>query len=487
MYIGIDLGTSAVKLLLMDSSGNVIKTVSKEYPLIFPKENWIEQDPNQWIEKTFQAIKEFSLEERANVKAISFSGQMHGSVFLNSEDKIIRPALLWCDQRTTEECRYLNEKFGDKLIEFTGNIALTGFTAPKILWLKNNEPESFKKIKKIMLPKDYVAYRLSGVLSMDMSDASGTLLLDVKNRKWSQEMLEAVGIEEDKLPKLFESYEVIGKIMPSIARELGLSSETKIVAGAGDQVAGAIGVGVVKDGILSVALGTSGVIFANSSNYSADKEARLHSFCHGNGGYHQMGVMLSAAGALKWWVESVNKSKDYTHFVEKEAINSKFDKNIFFLPYLTGERTPHNDPDARGAFIGLNIQHERGDMTRAVIEGINFGLRDSLELIREMNIPTNVVRISGGGAKSDFWKQMIADIFNSRVETVNSTEGPAFGAAILAAVGDGVFENVNQACEKLVRVIDFKIPNQKMVELYEKKYKNFRKLYPLLKKVDSEN
>ncbi|MGL5543039.1 MAG: xylulokinase [Fusobacteriaceae bacterium] len=484
MYVGIDLGTSAVKLLLMDSSGNVIKTISKEYPLIFPKENWIEQDPDQWIEKTFAGIKEFSKEERLGIKAISFSGQMHGSVFLNWEDKIIRPALLWCDQRTTEECKHLNEKFGKKIIELTGNIALTGFTAPKILWLKNNEPKNFEKIQKIMLPKDYLAYRLSGVFSMDMSDASGTLLLDVKNRKWSSEMVEAVGITIDKLPKLFESYEVVGKILPNIAEELGLNSDVKIVAGGGDQAVGAVGVGVVKDGILSVALGTSGVVFANSSNYSADKEARLHSFCHGNGGYHQMGVMLSAAGALKWWVEGINKSKDYTQFVEKEAQNSKFDKNIFFLPYLTGERTPHNDPDARGSFIGLNVQHERGDMTRAVIEGINFGLRDSLELIRGMKISTDVVRVSGGGAKSEFWKQMIADIFNSRVETVNSTEGPAFGAAILAAVGDGVFPSVDQACEKLIKVLDFKMPNSDSVKIYEEKYIKFRKLYPLLSKVN---
>ena len=484
MYIGIDLGTSAVKLLLMSSEGKVIRTVSKEYPLLFPKENWIEQNPDDWIEKTFEAFSEFTKEELSAVKAISFSGQMHGSVFLDIEDKVIRPALLWCDQRTVEECKNLNEKFGLKLIELTGNIAITGFTAPKILWLKNNEPENFKKINKIMLPKDYLAFKLSGVYSTDVSDASGTLLLDVKNRKWCQELLETLNITEAQLPKLFESYECIGTIKKEIAEKYGFNKNVKIIAGGGDQATGAVGVGVVKDGVLSVALGTSGVVFANSSSYKVDNEARLHSFCHANGGYHQMGVMLSAAGALKWWIEGINKSKDYTQFVEEEAGKSKYDEKLLFLPYLTGERTPYNDPDARGAFVGLNIQHERADMTRSVLEGITFGLKDSLELIKAAGVYTDVARVSGGGAKSNFWKQMIADIFNLKVETINSTEGPAFGAAILAAVGDGYFSSVDEACEKLIQVIDTKYPNSRNIDFYEKKYQKFKKLYPLLKKIE---
>lgn len=483
MYIGIDLGTSAVKLLLMNPEGKVLKTVSKEYPLLFPKENWIEQNPNDWIEQTFEAFSEFTKEELSAVKAISFSGQMHGSVFLDIEDKVIRPALLWCDQRTVEECKNLNEKFGLKLVELTGNIAITGFTAPKILWLKNNEPENFKKINKIMLPKDYLAFKLSGVYSTDVSDASGTLLLDVKNRKWCQELLETLNITEAQLPKLFESYECIGTIKKEIAEKYGFNKNVKIIAGGGDQATGAVGVGVVKDGVLSVALGTSGVVFANSSSYKVDNEARLHSFCHANGGYHQMGVMLSAAGALKWWIEGINKSKDYTQFVEEEAGKSKYDEKLLFLPYLTGERTPHNDPDVRGAFVGLNIQHERADMTRSVLEGITFGLRDSLELIKNTGIYINSVRVSGGGAKSDFWKQIIADIFNLKVETINSTEGPAFGAAILAAVGDGHFNSVNEACERLIKVIDTKSPNPKNIDFYEKKYQNFKKLYPFLNEI----
>lgn len=483
MYIGIDLGTSAVKLLLMNPEGKVLKTVSKEYPLLFPKENWIEQNPDDWVEKTFEAFLEFTSEELSLVRAISFSGQMHGSVFLDDEDKVIRPALLWCDQRTVEECKNLNEKFGLKLVELTGNIAITGFTAPKILWLKNNEPENFKKINKIMLPKDYLAFKLSGVYSTDVSDASGTLLLDVKNRKWCQEILEELGITEKQLPKLFESYECIGKIKKNIAQKYGFNEEVKIIAGGGDQATGAVGVGVVKDGVLSVALGTSGVVFANSSSYRAESEARLHSFCHANGGYHQMGVMLSAAGALKWWIEGINKSKDYTQFVEEEAGKSKYDEKLLFLPYLTGERTPYNDPDARGAFVGLNIQHERADMTRSVLEGITFGLKDSLELIKAAGVYTDVARVSGGGAKSNFWKQMIADIFNLKVETINSTEGPAFGAAILAAVGDGYFSSVDEACEKLIQVIDTKYPNSRNIDFYEKKYQKFKKLYPLLKNI----
>lgn len=484
MYIGIDLGTSAVKLLLMNPEGKVLKTVSKEYPLLFPKENWIEQNPDDWVEKTFEAFLEFTSEELSLVRAISFSGQMHGSVFLDDEDKVIRPALLWCDQRTVEECKFLNRKFGSKLIDLTGNIAITGFTAPKILWLKNNESENFKKINKIMLPKDYLAFKLSGVYSTDVSDASGTLLLDVKNRKWCQELLETLNITEAQLPKLFESYECIGTIKKEIAEKYGFNKNVKIIAGGGDQATGAVGVGVVKDGVLSVALGTSGVVFANSSSYKVDNEARLHSFCHANGGYHQMGVMLSAAGALKWWIEGINKSKDYTQFVEEEAGKSKYDEKLLFLPYLTGERTPHNDPDARGAFVGLNIQYERADMTRSVLEGITFGLKDSLELIKAAGVYTDVARVSGGGAKSNFWKQMIADIFNLKVETINSTEGPAFGAAILAAVGDGYFSSVDEACEKLIQVIDTKYPNSRNIDFYEKKYQKFKKLYPLLKKIE---
>lgn len=481
MYIGIDLGTSAVKLLLMDKYGKVLKTISEEYPLLIPKDGWIEQNPDDWIEKTLTGMEKIVKGCEDEIRAIGFSGQMHGSVFLDKEDKVIRPALLWCDQRTVAQCEKINSYFGDKIIEYTGNVALTGFTAPKILWLKENEPENFEKVKKIMLPKDYLAYKLSGEFSTDVSDASGMLLLDVKNRKWSKELLNYLEIKDEILPKLYESYEVIGYLKDSLQEKLGLKEKVKIVAGGGDQAAGAVGVGVVDDGVLSVALGTSGVVFANSSKYSADSEARLHSFCHANGGYHQMGVMLSAGGALKWWIEGINESKDYKKLLEEEVRESEISSNLYFLPYLTGERTPHNNPNIRGQFVGLSLNHKRGDMTRAVLEGITYGLRDSLELLKNMKIDVSKVRVSGGGAKSEYWKQMISDIFNVEVEVVNSTEGPAYGAAILSAVGDGIYPTVNEACKNIIEVVERYYPNIENTKIYNEKYKKFVEIYPIIK------
>ncbi|WP_297405985.1 xylulokinase [uncultured Cetobacterium sp.] len=480
MYIGIDLGTSAVKILLMDKNGDIIKTISQDYPLLFPQENWIEQNPDDWFNATLKGLKEITLEYK-NINALSFSGQMHGLVLLDKNDSIIRPAMLWCDQRTEEQCKTLNTI--ENIIELTGNIALTGFTAPKILWLKENEPDNFKKIHKIMLPKDYIAFKLTGKYSTDVSDASGTLLLDVKNRVWSKEMLNFIGINISQLPELYESFQVVGNILPSISSLLNLNSETKVIAGAGDQAAGAIGVGVIDDSTLSVALGTSGVVFASMNSYFADSKARLHSFCHANGKYHQMGVMLSAAGALKWWVENIQKSKDYNLLIEKEAKESEIDTNLFFLPYLIGERTPHNDPNAKGTITGLNIQHTRGDLTRSIIEGITFGLRDSLELIKSCKDSFTSIRVSGGGAKSDFWKQTLADIFNLKVDTINSTEGPAFGAAILAIVGDGLFKDVNEACSALIKIVETKEPIERNIDIYNKKYSKFKTLYPILKEI----
>lgn len=482
MFIGIDLGTSAVKLLLVDKKGEIIKSVSRSYPLMFPQEGWAEQNPDDWILASFEGIEELIEGYEDVVEGISFSGQMHGLVILDEEDKVIRPALLWCDQRTEEQCEKINKAFGEELIKFTGNTALTGFTAPKLLWIKENEPENFKRIRKIMLPKDYLAFKLSGKYSTDVSDASGTLLLNVKERKWSQDILKFLGVAEEQLPRLYESYEVVGDLNREVKERLRFMSTPKIVAGAGDQAAGAIGVGVVKPGILSVALGTSGVVFASSDHYVADPGARLHSFCHGNGEYHQMGVMLSAAASLKWWIEEIQGSKDYELLVEREAKEAKGDSKLFFLPYLMGERTPHNNPDARGSFSGLNIQHRRGDITRALLEGIVFGLRDSLELIKGMDIDAQSARVSGGGAKSSFWRQLIADIFNLKIDVVNSTEGPAYGAAILAMVGAGHYSDVYTACEDLIEVVDSKYPSAENREFYEEKYKEFRDLYPLLNK-----
>ena len=475
MYIG----TSSVKLLLIDDKGKIRKEVTKEYPLYYPQENWSEQNPEEWYDKTFEGLKDLVMGYENEIKAISFSGQMHGLVLLDAEDKIIRPAILWCDQRTSLECDEINSYFGKDILKLTGNVALTGFTAPKILWVKKNEPENFKKIKKILLPKDYLAFKLSGIYSTDVSDASGMLLLDVNKRKWSKKMLDFFYVKEEQLPKLFESYEVVGTLKGNLKDKLNLKNDIKIVAGGGDQAVGAIGVGAVKEGVLSVALGTSGVVFASSSKYVVDKNGRLHSFCHGNGEYHQMGVMLSAAASLKWWIEDVEKTNDYSKLL-LEAEEAKFDKNLHFLPYLMGERTPHNNPFARGSLTGLNIQHKRGDITRGILEGITFGLKDILEIIKDINIDVKSVRVSGGGAKSEFWQQMIANIFEVKVDIVNSTEGPAYGAAILAMVGDGIYKDVNTACSTLIKVINSKVPNKTLEKKYREKYEIFKKLYPLL-------
>jgi xylulokinase len=481
--MGIDLGTSSVKILLMNKSGKIISTLTKTYSISFPKPLWSEQNPNEWWEVTKTAIKEIlKTQDKSLLKGISFSGQMHGLVILDENDNVIRPAILWNDQRTEKECDYLNNTIGKNLIsQYTGNIALTGFTAPKILWVKNNEHQNFNLIKKIMLPKDYIAYKLSGVFATDMSDASGTLLFDVKNRTWSKEMLDIIGIYKSQLPKLFESYESIGYIKPELAEEFGISKNVKIVIGGGDQAVGAIGTGAVEEGIISVALGTSGVIFAPFNNYKVVKDNSLHSFAHANGKYHQMGVMLSAAAAFKWWVETINNTTNY------EKINNEISKinpgsdNLYFLPYLMGERTPHNDVNAKGCFIGLTLSHTNAHMSRAVIEGVTYGLNDSMEILKNLGINIEKIRISGGGAKSDIWKQIVADVFNAKVSTIEVIEGPAYGAAILAAVGCNEYNSVDEACKNIIKDVETFIPNENNVKIYKEKYKTFATLYPTLK------
>ena len=479
MYVGIDVGTSSVKTLLMDSSGYVVRTSSREYPIIFVKEGWLEQNPRDWYDETIEALKKLVAGYENEIKAISFSGQMHGLVVLDERDEVIRPAILWCDQRTERECEYLNNDIGrEKLIELTGNIALTGFTLPKILWMKNNEPDKFKRISKIMLPKDYIAYKMSGTFATDVSDASGTLLLDVKNRKWSQKMLEIAGIDESKLPKVYESHQEIGRITNEVSEILGLSEDVKIIIGGGDQAMGAVGLGVVNEKNLSVSLGTSGVVFSNSDDYTFDSEARVHSFCNAASKYHQMGVILSAASCLKWWVENINKTYDYNALM-KEAEGSD-NENIYFMPYLVGERTPHNDSNVRGAFLGLGAMDDRGDMTKAVLEGVAFALRDSYEILKDMKVKGNVIRLSGGGAKNKLWREIISHVFNLKVEILNSIEGPAFGASIIAAVGDKRYENVEEACDALIKVTEEIFPDEKEVEKYDAKYSKFRELYPMI-------
>lgn len=483
LYIGVDLGTSAVKLLLMDEKGEIKKIVSREYPLYFPHPGWSEQKPEDWFEQAMDGIKELTAEcDKENVAGISFGGQMHGLVALDENDEVIRPAILWNDGRTGEETDYLNQVIGkEKLSEYTANIAFAGFTAPKILWMKKHEPDNFAKIKKIMLPKDYLAYKLSGSFCTDVSDASGMLLMDVKNRCWSKEMLDICGITEEMLPKLYESFEVVGTLKREIAEALGLSSDVKVIAGAGDNAAAAVGTGTVGEGTCNISLGTSGTIFISSKKFGVDEHNALHSFAHADGYYHLMGCMLSAASCNKWWNEEILKTKDFA--AEQSRITKLGENQVFYLPYLMGERSPHNNPDARAMFIGMSMDTTREDMTQAVLEGVAFGLRDSLEVARSLGIQMERTKICGGGAKSPLWKKIIANVMNMKVDVIESEEGPALGGAMLAAVGCGEYEDVETIAKKLVKVIDTVEPEEELVAKYEERYQKFRKIYPTVKEL----
>lgn len=483
LYIGIDLGTSSVKLLLMDEEGRIRNTVSKEYPLHFPKPGWSEQDPEEWYGRSVEGIGELlGGFDPKQVAGISFGGQMHGLVILDKEDKVIRPAILWNDGRTTKECQYLNERIGkDKLSEYTANIAFTGFTAPKLLWVKENEPENFARIAKIMLPKDYLAYRLTGVHCTDVSDASGMLLFDVKNRTWSKEMCEICGVREDQLAKIFESYETVGTVLPGIAQTLGMTDRVKVAAGAGDNAAAAVGTGTVGEGSCNISLGTSGTVFISSQSFGVDRHNALHAFAHANGHYHLMGCMLSAASCNKWWMEDVIGTKDFG--TEQQAIGKLGENHVYFLPYLMGERSPHNDPNARGTFIGMTMDTTRADMTQAVLEGVIFALRDSLEVARSLGITVERTKICGGGAKSPLWKKMAANILNLKVDVIESEEGPALGGAMLAAVADGVFESVEEAAGKIVHIVETIEPEPELVEKYEARYRQFKEIYPICREL----
>ena len=482
-YIGVDLGTSAVKLLLMDQEGQVVNIVSREYPLSFPHPGWSEQNPEDWWEQSKEGIKELiSKIDATEVAGISFGGQMHGLVILDENDQVIRPAILWNDGRTTKETDYLNQVIGkEKLSEYTANIAFAGFTAPKILWVKENEPENFAKICKIMLPKDYLAYCLTGVHCCDYSDASGMLLMDVKHRRWSKEMLEICGITGEMLPKLYESYEVVGTLKKEIAEELGLSENVKIIAGAGDNAAAAVGTGTVGEGKCNISLGTSGTIFISSEHFGVDEYNALHSFAHADGHYHLMGCMLSAASCNKWWNEEILKTKDYS--AEQTGITKLGENHVYFLPYLMGERSPHNNPDARAMFIGMSMDTTREEMTQAVLEGVAFGLRDSLEVARSLGISPERTKICGGGAKSPLWRQIIANVMNLKVDVLENEEGPALGGAMLAAVGCGEYPDVETAAAKIVKVVDTVTPEPELTRKYEERYQYFRRIYPIVKEL----
>ncbi|MCQ2507011.1 MAG: xylulokinase [Lachnospiraceae bacterium] len=482
-FIGIDLGTSSVKLLMMDENGKTVNIVSRDYPLYFPKPGWSEQDPRDWYRETITGLKELTEGfNKDEVRGISFGGQMHGLVVLDENDEVIRNAILWNDGRTTKECDYLNNVIGkDKLSEYTANIAFAGFTAPKILWMKENEPELFAKIKKIMLPKDYLAYKLTGVFATDVSDASGMLLFDVKNRTWSEEMINICGIKREMLADIYESYDKIGCLKPEIAAEVGFKPETVVAAGAGDNAAAAVGTGTVGDNRCNISLGTSGTIFISSKNFSVDSFNSLHSFAHADGYYHLMGCMLSAASCQKWWLEEIMKTDNYRG--EQESIdNEKLgDNHVFFLPYLMGERSPINDPLARATFTGMTMDTTRSDMFQAVMEGVTFALRDSFEVAKKLGIDIKKTKVCGGGARSAVWKRMLANILNVEVEIVETEQGPSYGGAILAAVACGVFKDVVEAADKLVKIVDVVEPEKELVAKYEKRYNEFRQIYPALK------
>ncbi len=483
-FMGIDVGTSSVKVLVMDEYGNIKASVSQAYPIFYPRPDWAEQNPEDWWKATKQCINKmlsmFDI-DAGDIKAVGVTGQMHGLVLMDSDNNLIRPAILWNDQRTKSECEYIIEKVGrENLSELTGNTAFTGFTAPKILWVRNNEEYSYKKISHILLPKDYIRYKLSDEFATDVSDASGTLLFDVEHRTWSLDMLRLLDIPLSWLPESYESSQAVGCITKKAAADTGLNEGTLVVAGGGDQACGAIGTGTVNDGVISVSLGTSGVVFASRDSYSVDKLNRLHTFCHADKRWYVMGVMLSAASCLKWWVE--NNSPYNVDELLNMASNSKIGGNrLIFLPYMMGERTPYSDPCARGCLIGLNMLHTRGDITRAIMEGVAYGLRDSFEIIKSMEIPINEVRLSGGGSNSRLWRQIISDVFDTKVGIVNTLEGPSYGAAILSAVGYGYYDNVEQACRSLINVRETVSPIKNNVDIYNDLYSIFTGLYRSLK------
>lgn len=484
-YIGVDLGTSSVKLLLMEEDGTVVNTVSKEYPISFPKPGWSEQNPYDWYEKSAEGIRELTVDiDKEQVAGISFGGQMHGLVILDEKDKVIRPAILWNDGRTTKECDYLNHFIGkEKLTDYTANIAFAGFTAPKLLWVKENEPDNFQRIRKVMLPKDYLAYRFSGVHCTDVSDASGMLLFDVKNRCWSEEMLKICQIPKEYMADIYESYECVGSLTEEAAKELGLTTNVKVIAGAGDNAAAAVGTGTVGDGMCNISLGTSGTIFISSRNFGVDSNNALHSFAHSDGHYHLMGCMLSAASCNKWWLDDIIGTNEYTK--EQSAITDDMlgNNKVFFLPYLMGERSPHNNPAARATFTGMSMDTTRIDMTQAVLEGVAFAIRDSFEVAKSLGIHITETKICGGGAKSPLWRKMIANVLNIKVHVLDKEEGPSLGAAMLAAVGTGKYESVEAAASQIIHIVSTVEPDPEIAARYEEKYQQFKRIYPALKPV----
>ena len=483
VYIGIDLGTSAVKLLLVGEDGAVLRTVSREYPLSFPHPGWSEQNPSDWWDACVTGLRELLAGFDASaVAGIGLGGQMHGLVALDSEDRVLRPAILWNDGRTAEQVNYLNNVIGkDVLSACTANIAFAGFTAPKLLWMRKEEPDLFARIDKIMLPKDYIQYKLTGVHACDYSDASGMLLLDVQNKRWSPQMLDVCGLRESQMPRLYESCEVTGTLLPEAAALLGLPESVQVVAGAGDNAAAAVGTGTVSDGDCNLSVGTSGTLFIASDKFRVDPYNALHAFAHASGGYHLMGCMLSAASCNKWLCEDILQTKDYAG--EQSAIREeKLGRNrVFFLPYLMGERSPVNDTDARGTFVGLSMDTCRADIVQSVLEGVAFALRDSLEVARSLGLSVSRSKLCGGGAKSVLWRRILANVLGVRLEIPQTEEGPGYGGAMLAMVGCGQFPDVQAAAKALVKVRETVEPDAALCALYDARYRQFQEIYPAVR------
>ncbi|MBQ7542207.1 MAG: xylulokinase [Clostridia bacterium] len=487
-YIGIDLGTSAVKLLLVDEDGRILRTVSEEYPLHFPHPLWSEQDPADWWEAVVRGVRRL-LDgfDASRVAGIGCGGQMHGLVALDAQDRVLRPAILWNDGRTAEQVDYLNSVVGkDVLSARTANIAFAGFTAPKLLWMRQHEPELFARIDKIMLPKDYIQYKLTGVHACDYSDASGMLLLDVQHRRWSSEMLALCGLSERQMPRLFESREVTGTLLPEAAEALGLPASVRVVAGAGDNAAAAVGTGTVHDGDCNLSIGTSGTLFIASDRFAVDPNNALHAFAHASGGYHLMGCMLSAASCNKWLCETVLQTTDYA--AEQAAIREDtLGRNrVFFLPYLMGERSPINDTDARGTFVGLSMDTTRADVVLSVLEGVAFALRDSLEVARSLGLSVRRSKLCGGGAKSPLWRCILSNVLGVALDVPQTEEGPGYGGAMLAMVGCGLYPDVPSCADALVRVRETVEPDAALSALYDARYRQFRSVYPAVRELYKE-
>lgn len=497
VFLGIDIGTSGTKTLAMKDSGEILASATEEYPLSSPKPGWSEQEPDHWWKASVDSVKKvmkLAKLKPADIGGIGLSGQMHGSVFLDKAHQVIRPALLWNDQRTAAECTEIESRAGGRsaLIQMVANPALTGFTAPKILWLRNKEKKNFDKTVQVLLPKDYVRFRLTGDFATEVSDASGTLLLDVVNRNWSSKLLGKLDLDASLLPKVYESEDVTGVLTESAAKAMGLRAGIPVVGGGGDQAASAIGNGIVGRGVVSATMGTSGVVFAHSDEVQVDPEGRLHTFCHAvRGKWHVMGCVLSAGGSLQWYrnqlcqaeiAEAKKKKIDPYELITAQAADAPAgSEGLFFLPYLTGERTPHADPNARGCWIGLSLRHGKPHLARSVMEGATYAMRDTLEIIRSMNIPVKEIRLSGGGARSPFWRQLQADIYGQPVVTINASEGPAYGVALLAAAGTGSYKSVVEACKATISVVTKTANKAAATKTYNAGYPIYQKLYRSLK------